>query len=57
MLTVTTDLDVYEVEEYSVCPACYGFAYELGQLGQTTHYRCRDCGHTFEDATQEAETC
>ena len=57
MQTVMTDLDVYEVEEYSVCPACYGFAYELGTLGSLTHFRCRDCGHTFDDSTEEAETC
>lgn len=55
MLTEIRNDNVEQVPEYSVCPACYGFAYELGQLGSTVHFRCRDCGHTFEDATQEAE--
>ena len=29
------------------CPACSGPGVELGILGPTIHYRCRDCGIDF----------
>ena len=32
------------------CPVCPGEGQELGSLGKTTHYRCRDCGWTFHDS-------
>lgn len=31
------------------CPMCRGSADELGQLGQRTWYRCRNCGWQFND--------
>ena len=39
------------------CPAC-GCAecYPLGQLGQTTHYRCRACGMDYHH-TEEPKPC
>ena len=29
------------------CTICNGEAEQLGELGHTTHYRCRDCGMIF----------
>lgn len=34
-------------EERIECPMCRGQAYTIGQLGGTTHYRCRNCGWVF----------
>lgn len=33
------------------CPACGGDAYELGRLGNTIHWRCRQCGYDFPEDT------
>jgi len=35
------------MNEDRVCPYCQGTAYVLGNLGQTIHYRCQDCGIQF----------
>jgi hypothetical protein len=36
-------------EEYSIeeCPICGGDCYILGNLGNLSWYRCRDCGMEF----------
>jgi hypothetical protein len=33
-----------EIEEPSSCSVCGGESQVLGQLGNVTHYRCRNCG-------------
>lgn len=40
------DLPVEDEELYE-CVACHGEAYVLGILGHRAHYRCRDCGWSF----------
>lgn len=34
-------------EEARVCPSCHGPGRELGALGNTMHYRCRNCGRDW----------
>lgn len=41
------DNDNYANTESPACPMCDGGAFQLGQLGNTVHHRCRNCGFTF----------
>lgn len=43
-------------EEEAYCPLCGGPGYELGALGPTRHFRCRDCGTDFSDDVKMAAT-
>lgn len=46
-------VDVQEVDEASAgCSLCGGVLQELGRLGDTLHYRCRDCGAGFSTGDQ-----
>jgi len=36
-----------------MCPQCDGASTPLGQLGNLTHYRCRQCGWTFDQRTAD----
>lgn len=38
------------VSEWSKCAMCGGPLTELGTLGRTTHYRCRDCGYDCSES-------
>jgi transposase-like protein len=43
-----------ENDEFEVCPACaHGMGVPLGTLGNTTHYRCRNCGWQFAFTEEE----
>lgn len=35
------------------CPICGGPGVELGQLGATHHFRCRNCGMQFSHTAEE----
>lgn len=35
-------------EDFVECPECGGDGQTLGKLGDTRHYRCKNCGSTFE---------
>ena len=35
---------------YPPCPMCDGLGLPMGRLGNVTHYRCRHCGWTFDEA-------
>lgn len=39
-------LDIFD-DDHRACPLCGGPGVELGALGNTTHYRCRNCGVGF----------
>jgi len=46
------EVAVYDGEdepEFVMCPVCASPSYELGKLGSVTHYRCRNCGWTFNE--------
>jgi hypothetical protein len=43
------DEEVRIVSPRYVCPACGGDGGILGQLGQLTHCRCRQCGIDFSE--------
>ena len=49
-------LDRYEPKAPQ-CPACYGDRAEsLGKLGNVEHYRCKNCGMTFDSTTPVGDT-
>lgn len=37
------------------CPVCGGPATPLGVLGNRAHFRCRDCGMTFNVEVDEVD--
>lgn len=45
--TVEEAANVLLEQEPITCPACGGPGVLLGQLGQLVHFRCRNCGITF----------
>lgn len=49
------DEDFHDEEE-AYCPLCGGPGYELGALGRTRHFRCRDCGTDFSDDVKTSAT-
>ena len=44
-----------EDEEKVECPACSGDGEKLGGLGNLNHYRCRDCGTTFNRRAEKVK--
>ena len=36
-------------EDVHFCPQCDGIAFELGTLGNITHFRCRNCHWDFTE--------
>ena len=48
------ELEALEAEAPPACELCHGELEQIGQLGDATHYRCRQCG-SFEHY-QEAKT-
>jgi tRNA(Ile2) C34 agmatinyltransferase TiaS len=38
----------------NICPYCTGELELLGKLGQTEHFRCRNCGMTCSESKNDA---
>ncbi len=42
-------------EDILLCPLCEGFPVQMGRLGNTIYYRCRQCGNDYYDLPDESD--